>query len=67
MRYLVMIGLVTLLLTTGCTGMGSLADELNKREAHGCLWMSGAYGLFASGSVMYATGGATLEECRALR
>lgn len=56
----------SLLLLAGCTSFSSLAEDLNARGDRACVAMQGAYGLFVSGRVLIATGGASLEECGTL-
>ena len=59
--------LLLALLLGGCTSVDHLADTLNKRGDTACIWASGAYGPFIGASVLIATGGATIDQCRALR
>jgi hypothetical protein len=71
-RYAQTLGMAVLLFgavlaCTGCAGVASLAADLETRHVQSCIYTSGAYGLFASASILTATGGATLEECQRLR
>lgn len=51
----------------GCTSVAQLADTMNERHITSCLWITGSYGPFVGVNALMATGGATIEECKALR
>jgi len=59
--------LTALLGWSGCASIDHLADTLNKRGDTACIWASGAYGPFVGVSVLIATGGATIDQCRQIR
>ena len=51
----------------GCVSVDHLADTLNKRQVTSCIWGTGSYSLFFGVSLVAATGGATIEQCRQMR
>jgi hypothetical protein len=61
---MVVMALVSLL---GCasidTSIDNLAESLNKRQVHSCLYLSGMYKVFVSARALIATGGIPIERC----
>ncbi len=63
MKYLIL----SLLFLNGCQGFDSLIRDLNERSVQSCIYAQGSYGPFIGISVISATGGATIEECKRMR
>lgn len=59
--------LLLCLCLAGCANVASLAQTMNERQVTACHFYSGAYGLFVGVHGIIATGGATLDQCQALR
>lgn len=66
MRGLLVLGL---LVCGGCTPLplDALIAALNERQITSCVSVVGSYGPFVGVSLLTATGGATLEQCRQWR
>ena len=52
-----------LLLTSGCSSLGSLAEMLNERKVQSCLYYEGNAGPYLRVKGITATGGVNLQDC----